>query len=155
MQRKEFEKKDKPQDASRLKVGIVVADFNEDITSALHKDALETLLKWNMQESNIFEAHTYGSFELPFACKRLIETHDLDAVIAIGCIIKGETMHDEYLANATMQGLMRVGLDANVPVGLAVLTTKNLAQARARSKGNTNHGGHAAIAALRVALMQS
>lgn len=153
MQRKEYAKKRAVRDASKLKVGLVVSRFNEDITSAMEQGARDTLKAWKVKERNIFAAHTYGSFELPLAALRLIEKYKLHALIAIGCIIKGETRHDEYLAHATTEGLMRVSLDRGVPVGFGVITTNNLAQARARSRGKANKGAEATIAALEVALL--
>lgn len=114
--------------------------------------AREVLAQWGVKNSRIHVTHTYGSFELPFACARLIKKHRPHAVIAIGCIIKGETRHDEYLAHATANGLMQLMLETGVPVGFGVITTQTLAQARARSRGVTNHGRSAAIAALESAL---
>ena len=115
--------------------------------------ARDVLRDWGVLAKNIHIAHTYGSFELPFTSQRLIKRFRLDAVVALGCIVKGETSHDVYLAQATNYGLMRVMLDTGVPIGLGVLTTNNLAQARVRSRGNTNHGAKAAIAALEAALL--
>jgi len=152
MQRKELAKKHKAGDASRLRVGIVASRFNEDITDPMLEGARAVLREWKVKPKNIFVARVYGSFEVPLAGAQLIKKKRLDALIAIGCIVKGETRHDEYLAGATMQGLMRVQLDAQVPVGLAVLTTNTLAQARARSRGASNHGAQAARAALEAAL---
>lgn len=153
MQRKEYEKDVEPRDASSLKVGIAISRFNGDITEAMLVGARKTLREWNVPDKNVFIAHTFGSFELPHACQRLMKKHRLNAVIAIGCIVKGETSHDAYLAQATMHGLMRVMLDTRTPVGLAVLTTNTLAQARVRARGNTNSGEKAAIAALEAALL--
>ena len=153
MQRKEFEKKGETRDASKLKVGIVVSRFNTDVTEPMLEGARAALKRWGVKEKSIFVSHVYGSFELPIAAARLVRKHRADALVAIGCIIKGETRHDEYLAQATFHGLMRVSLDSDVPVGLGVLTTNTLAQARARSRGKTNHGEKAAEAALEAALL--
>lgn len=153
MQRKEFEKKAETRDASKLKVGVVLSRFNSDITESMLEGALGVLREWGVSEKNVHVARVYGSFELPAAAQRLVLRHQLDALVAIGCIIKGETRHDAYLAQATFQGLMRVSLDSNVPIGLGVLTTNTLAQARTRSRGKTNHGEKAAEAALEAALL--
>ena len=152
MQRKELAKKYIVGDGSRLKIGIVASRFHGDIINSLLEGARHELRKWKVKDSNISIARVYGSFEIPLAAQRLVKKKKLDALIAIGCIIKGETRHDEYLAHATTQGLMRVQLDTNVPVGLCVITTNTLAQARARSRGASNHGAQAALAALEAAL---
>lgn len=152
MQRKHYEKKTEAKDASHLKVGIVVSRFNEDITGSMLVGALDTLAEWKVSEKNTFILPVSGSFELPLACQRLIKKHKLDAVIALGCIIKGETPHDVYIAHAVTDGLMRVSLDTNVPVGLGVITTLNLAQAKVRSRGKENKGTEAAVAVLETAL---
>lgn len=136
-------------DASKLKVGIVTARFNGDITSALQKSAEETLRAWKVREQNIFMATVAGSFEVPEVAQRLIKKHKLDAVVALGCIIKGETKHDEYLAHAVTDGLLRVSLDMNVPIGLGILTVHNLPQAKKRIE----YGAAAARAALEAALI--
>lgn len=152
MRRKEFETNVKTGDASKLKVGIAISRYNEDVTGGLLDGAKKILHDWKVAQKNIRIVETYGSFELPFACQQLIQKHKVNAVIALGCIIKGETRHDEFIANAVMQGLMRVMLESRVPVGLGILTTNTLAQAKARSSGATNHGGKAALAALDAAL---
>jgi len=152
MQRKEFLKKATIQNASKLKIGIVASRFNDDITDELLEGARAVCRQWGVQEKNLHIVRVYGSFEIPSAAQRLIRRKKLDALVALGCIVKGETRHDEYLANATTQGLMRVQLDEAVPVGLGVLTTNTLAQARARSRGAHNHGAQAARAALEAAM---
>lgn len=153
MQRKEFTKRAEKRDASKLKVGIVVSKFNTDVTESMLDGALSVLRQWGVATKNVHVSRTYGSFELPIAAGRLIRKYKVNAIVAIGCIIKGETRHDEHLAQATFAGLMRLSLDHDVPVGLGVLTTNTLAQARARSRGTKNHGAKAAEAALEAALL--
>src|SRR3989344_846496 len=152
MQRKEFAKKRKSRDASKLRVGIAVSRFNKDITESMLEGALTVLREWGVPQKHIHITRVHGSFELPLAAARLIKKYKVDAAVAIGCVIKGETKHDEYIAHAVAQGLMRVALDTGVPVGFGVLTTNNLEQARKRSRGNTNHGAAATIAAIEAAL---
>ena len=152
MRRREYEKKRVVGNASGLSVGIVVSRYNEDITESMLAGARATLREWKVKESDIHVVHVYGSFEVPFVCARLIRRKKLDAVVALGCIVKGETRHDEYLARATTDGLMRVMLDTNVPVGFGIITTNDLKQARARSRGAGNKGSEAAAAALEAAL---
>lgn len=153
MRRKQYEKKRAAGDASKLKVGIAVSGFNPDITEPMLAGALATLKEWGVKEKNTYVVRTYGSFELPYAAMRLVKKHKVHAVVAIGCIVKGETRHDEYLAHAAAVGLTEVSIDEDVAVGFGVITTNNLAQARARSRGKGNKGSEAAVAALRAALL--
>ncbi|MBI5457581.1 6,7-dimethyl-8-ribityllumazine synthase [Candidatus Kaiserbacteria bacterium] len=153
MQRKEYTKKRAVRDASKLRVGVVVSRFNEDITDLMLTGALETLHKWGVKEANTHIVRVPGAFEIPLACLKLIKRQKLDAVITIGCIIKGETEHDRYLATAVSGGLMRLSLDHALPISFGVITTNNLAQAKARSQGKTNKGIEAANAALDMALL--
>ena len=149
MLRSHVKKDAKAGDASRLRVGIVVAEFHDDITLALQKGAEDVLRSWSVAPKNTHTVHVAGSFEVPLATLRLVKKYKLDAVVVLGCIIKGETKHDEYLAQAVTHGLMRVSLDTGVPVGLGVLTVNNLAQAKKR----LDYGAAAARAALRAALV--
>lgn len=153
MQRKEYAKRAKPRDASNLKIGIVVSRFNTDITERMLKGALEVLRAWKVKERNVEVVWVPGSFEIPFGCLKLIKRKKPDAIVTVGCIVKGETDHDRYLAYAVSYGIMHLSLEHNVPISFGVITTNNLAQARARSSGKTNKGSEAAIAALDMALL--
>jgi len=153
MQRAEFTRKIQPQDASKLRVAIVAARFNADITDAMLEGARDALRAWGVPESRTHIARVYGSFDLVFGCMRAIQTWKPDAVVAIGCILKGETDHDRYIAAAVSRGLIDLTLASGVPISFGVLTVNTLAQARARSRGKTNHGEKAAIAALEMALL--
>jgi 6,7-dimethyl-8-ribityllumazine synthase len=135
-------------------VGIVVSRFNEDITTGLLKGALATLKEWKVKPANITTIFVPGSFEIPYGCQKLIMNKRPDVVIALGCIIKGETKHDEYIANAVSHGIMRLSLDYKIPVMFGVLTPNNLEQAKARSVGKFNKGREAALAALETALLK-
>jgi len=153
MRRDEVNKKVKPQDASKLRVGIVVSDFNADITHALLEGALEALLEWKVQEKNISVVHVPGGFEIPLACKRLLRAKiKPHAIVALGCVLKGETKHDEYISHAVAGGIMHVMLENNVPISFGVLTPNTLEQAKVRSMGEMNHGKYTAVAALEMAL---
>ncbi len=154
MQRKELARTQPAGNASTLRIGIAVARFNEDITEALLKGAREALKRWRVQDTKVHVARVNGSFELPFAAQRLITRHHVNAVVALGCIIKGETRHDAYLADVVFNGLMQVALEHSTPIGLGVLTTDNLPQARARARGSANHGTRAVEAALQAALLK-
>ena len=154
MQRKEFLKKTAPRDASKLKVGIVVAQFNPDITEGLFEGAAAVLKDWGVRERNVHIFRVYGSFDLTYACDRMLRKYKPDAVIALGCIVKGETDHDRYIASAVSHGLTDLTIKYGKPVSLGIITAHTVAQARARSRGKTNHGEKAAVAALQAALLK-
>lgn len=153
MQRKEFTKKDSIQNASKLTIGIAVADFNPDITGSMLEGARAALREWGVKDAHVHVRHVYGSFDLTYACDLLLR-QKTDAVIALGCIIKGETDHDKYIASAVFSGLTTLSIKYGKPVSLGILTTNTLKQARERSRGDTNHGTKAAIAAMRAALLK-
>jgi 6,7-dimethyl-8-ribityllumazine synthase len=153
MLRKQFLKKGPVRDASKLSIGIVVAEFNSDITEGLLAGALETLREWNVSEKKTHVYRVYGSFDLTQAAARMLRKHKPDAVIALGCIVKGETDHDKHIASAVFNGLTALASAEDRPVSLGVLTTNTLAQARVRSRGATNHGAKAAVAALQAAML--
>jgi len=152
MQRDQYEKETPPQDASALMVGIVVSEFNSDITEGMLAGARETLAAWKVKGENITVRHVPGAFELPLGCAQLLKEKKYDLLIALGCVIKGETKHDEYISHAVSQGITRLELDTLVPVGFGVITPNTLEQAKARSVGKANKGSEAAVAALRMAL---
>jgi 6,7-dimethyl-8-ribityllumazine synthase len=152
MQRKHYEKDVKAKDASHLSVGIVVSRFNEDITKGLLKGALATLAEWKVKKADITILYVPGSFELPFGCQKLMNAKRFDVIIALGCILKGETKHDEYIANAVSYGIMRLSLDYKIPIMFGVLTPNTLEQAKARSSGKFNKGREAVLAALQTVI---
>jgi 6,7-dimethyl-8-ribityllumazine synthase len=154
MQRKHYDKEVERKDASKLRVGVVVSRFNEDITGRMREGALDTLRGWGVKEKNITVVHVPGSFELPLAAVKLIKAKKPHAVIALGCVIKGDTDHDKYIADSVSHGLMRLSLDHAIPVSFGVITTNTLEQAVVRSTGKTNKGPEAAIAALESALLK-
>ncbi len=154
MQRKQYAKVVPGKNASRLSVGIVVSSFNSDITDGMLAGAKETLALWRVQSKNIQLVRVPGSFELPFGCLSLLtKKKKPDAIIALGCVIKGETEHDRYIASAAATGIMDLSLRYHVPISFGVITTNNLAQARLRSRGKANKGHEAAVAALELALL--
>ena len=153
MQTSEFLKKAKPQNASKLRVSIVASRFHADVTDPMVEGALTALKEWKVQDKNITVRRVYGSFDLPFAAALAIKKDKPHAVIAIGCIVKGETRHDEYIANAVFKGLTDLSILRTIPVSLGVLTVNDLKPAKSRSQGKTNHGEKAAVAALEAALL--
>ena len=139
-------------DGSSFKIGIVVSQWNADITTALLDGARETLLKAGVAATNIDVLYVPGSFELPYGARQLMKPGKCDAVICLGCIIQGETKHDEYIANAVASGIMQLGLMSGIPVIFGVLTTNDEAQAKERAGGkHGNKGSEAAMTALQMA----
>ncbi|RKF72886.1 6,7-dimethyl-8-ribityllumazine synthase [Golovinomyces cichoracearum] len=138
-------------DGRSLRIAIVHARWNMSIIEPLVAGSKSSLLAAGVKESNIIIHSVPGSWELPIACSRIINQSAPDAVIAIGVLIKGETMHFEYIANAVSKGLMRVQLGLNVPVIFGVLTVLSEEQAKSRAgiiAGSHNHGqdwGNAAV----------
>jgi 6,7-dimethyl-8-ribityllumazine synthase len=131
---------------------VVVARFNSDITARLASGAVDALLAHGVAAGDIEMIHVPGAWELPAACARVIERGDVDGVVALGCVIRGETAHFEYVAGESARGLATVQRESNVPVAFGVLTTENVEQALARSeKGPENKGSEAALAALEMA----
>jgi 6,7-dimethyl-8-ribityllumazine synthase len=138
-------------DATHLRMGIVVAEWNEEITSALLAGALETLQKHGMQEKNITIKTVPGSFELSLGAQWLAQNPQMDAVIALGCIIQGETRHFDFISQAVAVGITEVGLKYNKPVVFGVLTPNTMEQAQDRAGGkHGNKGDEAAITALKM-----
>jgi 6,7-dimethyl-8-ribityllumazine synthase len=115
-----------------MAVGIVQARFNESITDALFEACQADLLAMGVQEKNITHVKVPGALEVPVALHALAERDDFDALIALGCIIRGETYHFELVANESGAGVTRLSLDYQIPIANAILTTENLEQAVAR-----------------------
>jgi 6,7-dimethyl-8-ribityllumazine synthase len=137
-----------------MRMAIVVSRFNEEITRGLLDGARERLAEAGMRDDDVAVFHVPGAFEIPLAAKRAAETGQFAAVICLGCLIKGDTMHFEYIADATSHGIMRVGLDTGVPVAFGVLTTLTDDQAEERARpGPANKGREAAHAALEMATL--
>ncbi|KAA9339979.1 6,7-dimethyl-8-ribityllumazine synthase [Adhaeribacter soli] len=138
-------------DASGKRFGLVVAEWNKEITDSLCRAAYDTLIKHGALPQNIHRNTVPGSYELPLAAQYLASSNEIDAVICLGVVIKGETKHDDYINHAVAQGLMQVSLRFNKPVIFGVLTTNTLEQAQARSGGNYgNKGVEAAVAAIQM-----
>jgi 6,7-dimethyl-8-ribityllumazine synthase len=119
-------------DGKKLAIGIVQARFNEGVTNALFKACKDELLAMGVQEKNITHVTVPGALEVPIALQALAERDDFDALIALGCIIRGETYHFELVANESGAGVTRVSLETHTPIANAILTTENLPQALAR-----------------------
>lgn len=122
----------KPFDASEYRVGIVVAQFNQDINEQMLKSALEAAKNYNINKSKIDIRKVAGSIEIPLALQKLAQTKKYDCLVAIGSIIRGETSHFDYVAKIVSEGILRVILDHSIPIGFGILTTDNIKQAQER-----------------------
>lgn len=143
-------------DGKSYKFGIVVSQWNDDITGALLEGAKTTLGSAGVIPDNIEVLFVPGSFELPWGARQLMKADKKDAIICLGCIVQGETKHDEYIANAVASGIMQLSLMSGIPVIFGVLTTNSYEQARERAGGSLgNKGSEAAIAALQLAVVKS
>lgn len=142
-------------DASSMSFGLVVAQWNEDITGPMADAAIQTLLENGAQESHICRMEVPGAFELPMGARLIAGRHKLDAIICIGCVIKGETSHDAYISQAVASGLVQLGLMSGIPVIFGVLTTNDHQQALERAGGrHGNKGVEAAATAIQMAALK-
>ena len=133
---------------------IVVARFNEGVTDGLLTGAREVLTEAGVRDEDVTVLRVPGAFEIPLAAQRLAETGRFSAVICLGCVIKGDTMHFEFIAGAATEGIARVATATGVPVAFGVLTTLTEAQAVERSMpGADNKGREAALAAVEMATL--
>jgi len=141
--------------AAPFSFGIVVGRFNEFISKRLLDAALDCLSRHGASDNSIDVVHCPGAFEIPQVARKLALSEKYDAVICLGCVIKGDTPHFEYIANTVSVGISRVALETGVPLVFGVLTTDSLEQAieRAGAKGG-NKGWDAAIAAIELADLQ-
>jgi 6,7-dimethyl-8-ribityllumazine synthase len=152
MSAKQFEESNKDLELlnpDKLKIACVVSQWHNEITEKQFKGAKNILLKNGVHEKNISKINVPGSFELIFACKNLINKN-LDAVIAIGCIIQGETRHFEFVSNAVVNGIKDLNVISDIPIILCVSTDDNISQSIDRSGGKYNKGEDSAIAALKM-----
>jgi len=142
-------------DASDLRFGIVVAEWNEEITSALLEGAMTTLQHYGTKKENIHVKVVPGTFELPFGGRILAENYNPDAVLCLGCVIQGETRHFDFICQGVTQGIMDLNLDYDIPFIYGVLTVNDLQQALDRAGGkHGNKGDEAAITAIKMAALR-
>jgi 6,7-dimethyl-8-ribityllumazine synthase len=150
----EFERSTAPS-AQGMRFGIVVSEWNNEITAALLKGAQETLIELGASEKDIHSHYVPGSFELPTASLWLAEIGKVDAVIAIGSVIQGETRHFEFVCQAVAQGVKDVAIKTGIPTIFCVLTDDNITQSRDRAGGqHGNKGVEAAVAAVKMAALK-
>jgi len=134
---------------SDLRIAVVVARFNEDVTRRLLRGALGALKEHGIDDPDVLWVP--GSLELPVTALALAERGNHDAIVCLGCVVRGETYHFEVVANQAAAGIMQVQLDTGVPVAFGVLTTEDKEQAMARSGPKNNKGAEAAEAAIEMA----
>lgn len=138
--------------AKDFRFGIVVSEWNPDITENLQKGAIETLLDCGARQENIISWEVPGSFELVYGCKKMLETLKLDAIIAIGNVIQGETKHFDFVCNGVTQGIVDLNVKYSTPVIFCVLTDNSKQQSIDRSGGKFgNKGIESAITAIKMA----
>lgn len=137
---------------TNLKVAIVVSRFNDFITNRLLDGAKDTLVRHGVDEDNIDVAYVPGAFEIPLVAKKLAQKNDYDAVITLGCVIRGATSHYDYVCNEVAKGVSKANDVTNTPVIFGVLTTESIEQAveRAGTKAG-NKGAEAAVSAIEMA----
>lgn len=137
--------------ANDIKIGIVVARFNEFITSKLLSGALDNLKRENVNEKDIEIAWVPGAFEIPLIAKKLANTQKYDAIITLGAVIKGSTPHFDYVCSEVSKGVAQISLQSELPVIFGVLTTNNIEEAieRAGTKAG-NKGADAAFSAIEM-----
>ncbi|MGW8314304.1 MAG: 6,7-dimethyl-8-ribityllumazine synthase [Bacteroidales bacterium] len=142
-------------DGSSMNIGIVVSEWNEEITAALLEGTKETLKKHGVPEKQIHVILVPGSFELTFGARVLAEKYALHAVICLGCVVQGETKHFDYICQSVTHGITELNLEYNIPFIFGVLTTDTLQQAQDRAGGKYgNKGDEAAVTALKMAALQ-
>ena len=140
--------------SKNFRFGIVVSDWNPDITENLYLGAQQTLLENGIKEENILRWNVPGTFELIFGCKHMLETQRVNAIIAIGNVIQGETKHFDFICDGVTQGIKDLNVKYDVPVIFCVLTDNNKQQSIERSGGiHGNKGVECAIAAIKMAAL--
>lgn len=136
---------------SDKKIAIVVSEWNTEVTGALYEGAYRTLLEQGVKKENIIKKYVPGSFELTLGAQKMASLKEIDAVICLGCVIRGETSHFDFICEAVAQGTTNVSLKYDKPVIFGVLTTENKQQAFDRAGGkHGNKGDEAAITAVKM-----
>lgn len=141
--------------AKGFKVGIVVSKWNTEVTSALFRGTIETLLQHGVKQKDIITHEVPGSYELPLGAQWLLENQAIDSVICLGCVIQGETRHFDFICDAVSNGIMDLNLKFSKPVIFGVLTTNDQEQALDRAGGkHGNKGTEAAITAISMVALR-
>ena len=139
-----------------LRFGVVLAEWNIEVTGALLRGCIDTLQRYGVKEEDIHIEYVPGSFELPLGAQLIAESKDPDAVICLGCVIQGETRHFDFICQGVTHGITELNLKYQKPFIFGVLTTDNLQQAKDRSGGiHGNKGDEAAVTALKMVHLKS
>jgi len=142
---------EKIPNGAEMKIGIVVSEWNENITNALLEGAYKTLIKHGVKDENIIIDYVPGSFELVFGSRYLVEQKDIDAVIALGSVVRGDTPHFDYVCSGVTQGLADLNRTYDIPFIFGLLTTDTMQQALDRAGGiHGNKGDECAITAIKM-----
>lgn len=150
----EYDKNSVPN-AKDFRFGIVVSEWNDSITEGLYKGAIEALLENQVPSQHIIRWNVPGSFELIYGSKKMLQTQNVDAVIAIGCVIQGQTKHFDFVCEGVTQGIKDLNVQTDIPVIFCVLTDNTMQQSIDRSGGvHGNKGTEAAIAAIKMAYIR-
>lgn len=141
--------------AGKYKIGLVISEYHEEITIALMSGAVETLKQYGVKEKHIYIEFVPGAYEMPLAAKWLYQARKADAVLCLGCVIKGDTDHDIYINNAVSEAVMRLNMETGNPFVFGLLTPNNLQQAKDRAGGkHGNKGTECAVAALKMLVLK-
>ncbi|MFV8360338.1 6,7-dimethyl-8-ribityllumazine synthase [Flavobacterium sp. LS1P3] len=141
--------------AKDFRFGIVVSEWNDSITEGLYRGAIEALLENQVPAQHIIRWNVPGSFELIYGSKKMLQTQNVDAVIAIGCVIQGQTKHFDFVCEGVTQGIKDLNVQTDIPVIFCVLTDNTMQQSIDRSGGiHGNKGTEAAIAAIKMAYIR-
>lgn len=150
----DFNKEQLP-DASNFRIGLVVSEWNEQITENLFQGCYDTLIEAGVREENVSRLNVPGTFELTYGAQRMTSNELFDAVVVIGCVIQGETRHFDFVCNGVTYGVSHLNASQVVPVIFCVLTDNNMQQSIDRSGGkHGNKGTEAAVAAIKMAAIK-
>lgn len=142
---------DKIPSAKGMKIGIVVSEWNKEITFALLNGAVSTLVKFGISEEDILINYVPGSFELTSGARMLADKEEINGIICIGCVIRGDTPHFDYICQGVTQGITMLNINYKIPFIFGVLTTNDLQQAKDRAGGkHGNKGDEAAVTVVKM-----
>lgn len=138
--------------AENMKFGIIVSEWNNEITEAIFQGAFSTLLKHGVKAEDVIKEYVPGTFELTYGAKKMVQLHNLDSIIVLGCVIQGETRHFDFICQGVTQGITELNIQYDIPFIFGVLTTNNFEEAKDRAGGkHGNKGDEAAVTAIKMA----
>ncbi len=135
-------------DGTKKKVAIVVSRFNESVTGRLLSGAEDCLVRHGVSTENITAVRVPGAFEIPQMVRKIAKTKKYDGIVTLGCVIKGETAHNDYVSSVAVQGVHAVAMESGIPITLGILTTETVEQAEARSGSKQGNKGRDAAESL-------